>query len=82
MSNHQPRVITRSDPTKVSIEWSDGHETVYTPGQLRAIDGQAPPEQGEEVEVGFEGVELDQVQHRPVPVGDRLLIAAPVVISW
>ena len=37
MTSHTPRVITRSDPNQVRIEWSDGHETVYTAQQLRAI---------------------------------------------
>ena len=37
MTSNTPRVITRSDPSQVRIEWSDGHETVYTAGQLRAI---------------------------------------------
>jgi DUF971 family protein len=33
----QPRVITRSDPTRVEIEWTDGHTTVFTPAQLRGM---------------------------------------------
>ena len=37
MTSHQPRVITRSDPSRVSIEWSDDHTTVYTAAQLRAM---------------------------------------------
>ena len=37
MTSTTPRVITRSDPTEIRIEWSDGHETVYSAQQLRAI---------------------------------------------
>ncbi len=37
MTSHTPRVITRSDPTEIRIEWVDGHETVYSAQQLRAI---------------------------------------------
>ena len=32
-----PRTITRSDPTRVTLEWEDGHETVYTAAQLRGL---------------------------------------------
>ena len=35
MSAHQPRVIQRSDPTRIAIEWADGHTTVYAPSELR-----------------------------------------------
>ncbi len=37
MSNAEPRVITRSDPTRLVIEWVDGGRTTYTAAQLRAI---------------------------------------------
>ena len=36
-TSYRPRVITRSDPAKVEIEWDDGHTTVYDAAQLRAI---------------------------------------------
>ena len=37
MSAFQPRVIQRSDPSRVEIEWADGHRTVYTPSELRRL---------------------------------------------
>ena len=37
MPSNQPVVIERSDPTRLRIEWADGHETVYTPSELRRI---------------------------------------------
>jgi DUF971 family protein len=37
MSNFQPRVITRSDPTRIVIEWADGQRTELSAAQLRAI---------------------------------------------
>lgn len=37
MSNHQPRVITRSDPRYLDLEWADGHETRYLAWELRAL---------------------------------------------
>ena len=37
MQSISPRVIRRSDPTRVEIEWSDGKKTVYTPSQLRGL---------------------------------------------
>jgi ATP-binding protein involved in chromosome partitioning len=37
MTSHTPKAITTSDPTRVEIEWDDGHRTLYTPAQLRAI---------------------------------------------
>ncbi len=37
MSNADPRVIIKSDPTKLVIEWVDGGRTVYSAAQLRAI---------------------------------------------
>jgi DUF971 family protein len=37
MSSTQPRTITKSDPTKISLTWGDGHETVYTAAELRRI---------------------------------------------
>ena len=32
-----PTVIRRSDPTRVEIEWSDGHKSCYSPARLRAL---------------------------------------------
>ena len=37
MHSVSPRVIRRSDPTRVEIEWSDGRTTVYTPSELRGL---------------------------------------------
>lgn len=34
---HQPRVIRRSEPTRVEIEWTDGHRTVYPTRMLRGM---------------------------------------------
>jgi DUF971 family protein len=36
-STSAPRVITRSDPTKLVIEWADGHRTEYSAAELRRI---------------------------------------------
>ena len=36
-SAFQPRTITVSDPTKLAVEWSDGHETVYSTAELRRL---------------------------------------------
>jgi ATP-binding protein involved in chromosome partitioning len=33
----KPLVIRRSDPTKVEIEWSDGHTSAYSAAQLRGL---------------------------------------------
>ena len=32
-----PRVITRSDPRELRIEWADGAETVYSSAALRRL---------------------------------------------
>ena len=37
MTSVNPKVITKSDPSKVEIEWDDGHKTVYSSAQLRGI---------------------------------------------
>ncbi len=37
MSSTHPRVIKRADPTKIEIEWDDGHGTVYTARELRVL---------------------------------------------
>lgn len=37
MSSPTPKIIRRSDPTLVEIEWTDGRKTVYTPAQLRGL---------------------------------------------
>ena len=37
MSSTTPAVITRSDPARIEIEWSDGHKTVYPAARLRAL---------------------------------------------
>ncbi len=37
MSSAQPRMITKSDPRQVTIAWTDGHTTVYTAPELRAL---------------------------------------------
>lgn len=37
MSSIRPRTITRSDPTRIAIEWEDGHRTVYSAPELRGM---------------------------------------------
>jgi DUF971 family protein len=37
MSAFQPKVIRRSDPSRVEVDWADGHTTVYTTAQLRGV---------------------------------------------
>lgn len=37
MVSSTPKVIRRSDPRRVEIEWTDGHLTSYTPAELRRI---------------------------------------------
>ena len=37
MSAFQPAVITKSDPTRLVIEWADGHESVYSTAELRGL---------------------------------------------
>lgn len=37
MSSHTPSVIRRSDPTKIEIDWTDGHTTRFTPAELRGL---------------------------------------------
>ncbi len=37
MPSTTPRVITKSDPTRVTVEWDDGHTTVYTARELRGL---------------------------------------------
>jgi len=37
MPSPTPRIIRRSDPNIVEVEWTDGRKTVYTPAQLRAL---------------------------------------------
>jgi DUF971 family protein len=37
MSSTSPLVIRRNDPSKIEIDWADGHLTVYTAADLRGI---------------------------------------------
>lgn len=37
MTSTTPLVIRKSDPRRLAVEWSDGHETVYTAAELRSI---------------------------------------------
>ena len=37
MTSPTPLVIRRSDPSRVEIEWSDGHRSVFTAAQLRRL---------------------------------------------
>jgi DUF971 family protein len=37
MNSFQPLVIRRSDPSRVEIEWADGHRTQYSAAELRGI---------------------------------------------
>jgi len=37
MPSTQPKVITRSDPRRLEIEWADGHRTCYTAAELRRM---------------------------------------------
>jgi len=35
--SYEPRVITKSDPTRVVIDWADGHRTEYSARELRQM---------------------------------------------
>ena len=37
MTTTTPLKITRSDPSRITIEWDDGHETTYSAAQLRRL---------------------------------------------
>jgi DUF971 family protein len=37
MSSFQPRVITKSDPYRIELEWADGHKTSYATAELRRL---------------------------------------------
>lgn len=37
MASIQPRVITKSDPSKLVIEWDDDHVTTFTAAELRGL---------------------------------------------
>jgi DUF971 family protein len=37
MSSPAPKIIRRSDPALVEIEWTDGEKTTYTAAQLRGL---------------------------------------------
>jgi DUF971 family protein len=37
MQSISPKVIRRTDPSRVVIEWSDGRSSVYTPAHLRRL---------------------------------------------
>jgi len=37
MTTAAPKVIRRSDPGRIEIEWADGHTTVYSAAQLRRL---------------------------------------------
>jgi DUF971 family protein len=37
VASSSPRAITRSDPSRLAIEWDDGTSTVYTAAQLRRL---------------------------------------------
>src|SRR5262245_8588228 len=37
MTSPIPRIIKRSDPSKVEIQWEDGRWTVYSAQELRAL---------------------------------------------
>ncbi len=36
MNSSRPKAITRSDPTRVEVEWDDGVRTRFTAAELRA----------------------------------------------
>ncbi len=37
MDEFQPLTITRSNPARIDVEWSDGHKTGYTTAELRGL---------------------------------------------
>lgn len=37
MTAFQPRVIRRTDPGRLEIDWVDGHTTRYTAAELRGV---------------------------------------------
>jgi len=37
MNAFQPLVIRKRDPSRLEIDWADGHKTVYTAAQLRGL---------------------------------------------
>lgn len=36
-TSHRPKVITRSDPRALEIEWSDGHVSRFSTAELRGF---------------------------------------------
>lgn len=37
MSSATPKVIRKSDPTRIDVEWSDGARTTYSAAELRRV---------------------------------------------
>lgn len=37
MKSYTPKIITKSDPARVEIEWSDGHKTLFGAAELRRL---------------------------------------------
>jgi len=37
VNTYQPLVIRRSDPSKLEVEWADGHRTSYSAAELRGV---------------------------------------------
>ncbi|MCC7011284.1 MAG: DUF971 domain-containing protein [Planctomycetes bacterium] len=37
MNSYQPLVIKKSDPSRIEIQWADGHTTLYSAGELRGV---------------------------------------------
>lgn len=37
MSSTAPKAIRRRDPSRIVIEWTDGHATVYSAAELRRL---------------------------------------------
>lgn len=37
MASFQPAVIRKSDPTRIDVEWDDGHTSTYSAAQLRRL---------------------------------------------
>lgn len=35
--SHRPTVIRKSDPSRVEIEWDDGHTSAFTAAELRGL---------------------------------------------
>ena len=79
MTSYEPRVITKSDPTQVTVEWADGHTSVHSARGRSGPQRHSPPRppRGDRLNSALRGPVAQLVEHLTENQG-----VASSILAW